>query len=77
MKKIDKLGKIVVPLSLRKKYGLTEGTDIEFLDGGDGITIRACEAFCRICHKEIFNGAQLPLCKDCIIEVVKEYNKKI
>ena len=37
MKKVDKLGRIVIPLSLRKKYGLTEGADVEFLDGGDGV----------------------------------------
>ena len=37
MRKIDRLGRIVIPLALREKYGLTEGTDVEFLDGSDGI----------------------------------------
>ena len=76
MRKVDRLGRIVIPLSLRKKYGLTEGTDVEFIDGGDGITIRAGEALCCICHKEISDGAPLPLCDSCIAEVIKEYNEK-
>ncbi len=32
MRKVDKLGRIVIPLELREKYGLYEGTRIEFLD---------------------------------------------
>ena len=73
MRKVDKLGRIVIPLSLRKKHGLSEGTIIEFLDSDDCITIRASEALCRICHAEIPDGAPIPLCKDCISEVLKEY----
>ena len=76
MRKVDKLGRIVIPLSLREKYGLTEGTDVEFLDGGDGITIRAGESLCRICHTEISEGASFPLCDSCIKRIVREYNEK-
>ena len=73
MRKIDKLGRIVIPLALREKYGLAVGTEVEFLDGGDGITIRAGEALCRICRAEISDGATLPLCDSCIAKVLKEY----
>ena len=75
MRKVDRLGRIVIPLALREKYGLTEGTDVEFLDGGDGITIRAGEALCRICHAQI-SDSQLPLCDSCIERVAREYNEK-
>ena len=75
MRKIDRLGRIVIPLALREKYGLTEGTDVEFLDGGDGITIRAGESLCRICHAQI-SDSQLPLCDSCIERVAREYNEK-
>ena len=73
MRKVDKLGRIVIPLSLRKKHGLNEGTVVEFLDSGDCISIKASEAFCRICHTEISESAQVPLCEACIAEVLKEY----
>ncbi|ODS34442.1 MAG: hypothetical protein SCARUB_00453 [Candidatus Scalindua rubra] len=32
---ITKKGQTVVPSSLRKKYGLSEGTQLEWLDTGD------------------------------------------
>ena len=48
MRKVDKLGRIVIPLPLRQKYGFTEGTVIEFLDAGDGVNLRNAEACCKL-----------------------------
>ena len=44
MRKVDDLGRIVIPMELRKKYGLSKGVEIEFLDNGDGITVKALRA---------------------------------
>ena len=41
MKKIDRVGRTVIPMELRKKYGLSEGGDVEFFDVGDGIIVKA------------------------------------
>jgi len=71
MRRVDKLGRIVIPMELRKKYGLTEGAEIEFLDVGEGITVRASEPFCKFCRAKISEGATLPLCDRCIAEVMK------
>ena len=73
MKRVDKLGRIVIPIELREKYGLDEGVKIEFLDVGDGITVRASEPFCKICRTAISDSATIPLCKMCIEKVVKSY----
>ena len=75
MRRVDKLGRIVIPQELRKKYALTEGARVEFLDGGDGITVRPSDPFCRLCRARIADGATLPLCDACVAEVMK-YNKK-
>ena len=69
MRKVDRLGRIVVPKELRKKYGLTEGASIEFLDIGDGITVKPSEPFCKICRKRIGADARFPLCDECISKV--------
>ncbi len=76
MRKVDKLGRIVIPFELRRKYGLTEGVKIEFLDAGEGITVRSTEPFCRVCRARIFEGATLPLCEACIAKAVKNYNER-
>ena len=76
MRKVDRLGRIVIPQELRQKYGLTEGITIEFLDSGDGITVRASDSLCKICRRKISDNATLPLCEACISEAVKSYKKQ-
>ncbi len=76
MKKIDKLGRIVIPLELRRKYGLTEGIKIEFHDVGEGITVRPSEVLCKVCCSRISDNSRIPLCEACIEKVVKNYNKR-
>ncbi|MBE6589144.1 MAG: hypothetical protein E7643_03105 [Ruminococcaceae bacterium] len=76
MKKVDKLGRIVIPLELRRKYGLTEGIKIEFLDVGEGITVKPYESSCRVCRGRIFDSATIPLCEACIAKAVKIYHEK-
>ena len=75
MRRVDRLGRIVIPLEMREKYGLCEGAEIEFLDSGDGVTVRACEPFCKLCRAKISDGASVCLCDSCIAEVVKRYNE--
>ena len=75
MKKIDKLGRIVIPSELRQKYGLTEGIKIEFLDNGDGITIKPASPFCKVCRSRISDSTAFPLCEACIAKAVKSYNE--
>jgi len=41
--KIDKAGRIVVPKSLRERWGLQAGTDLEVLEAPEGILIRRAE----------------------------------
>ncbi|MBE6539085.1 MAG: hypothetical protein E7671_06465 [Ruminococcaceae bacterium] len=73
MKEIDKIGRIVIPKELRKKYGISEGVKIAFCDTGDGISIKVCEPICKICHAKISNDRELPLCDKCTFEVVNSY----
>ena len=76
MKKIDKLGRIVIPIDLRQKYGFTEGTKIDFLAMDEGIMVRVDEPFCKICHERIPADNAFSLCKRCMAEVTKSYQGK-
>ena len=75
MRKVDDLGRIVIPKELRKKYGLVEGADIEFVDGGNGVTVRASAHICIICKRPVPENISLPLCKDCVIKGYGEYSR--
>ena len=76
MRRVDRLGRIVIPLEMREKYGLCEGAEIEFIDSGDGVTVRSSEPFCKLCRAKIDVGANIPLCDDCIAEIAKLYSEK-
>ena len=64
--KIDKLGRIVIPIQYRKSLGAKEGSmlNIEYADGK--VLISLAEECCRICGKEISRSTTIPLCSDCI-----------
>ena len=76
MRQVDKLGRIVIPMELRRKYGLVEGARVEFLDDGEGINVRPSDPFCKVCRSRISEGATLPLCDRCIAEAAKKYREK-
>ena len=73
MRKVDNLGRIVIPKELRNKYGLLEGADIEFVDGGDGVTVKASAHVCILCKKPVPEDIPLPLCRDCVMKGYEEY----
>ena len=75
MRKVDELGRIVIPKQLREKYGLVEGAEIEFIDRGDGVTVKASARICILCKRPVPEDITLPLCKSCIIRGYEEYRK--
>ena len=77
MRKVDKLGRIVIPQELRKKYGMTEGSDIEFIDTGESVALRAAEPFCKICRARLEEGSMLPICDRCADEIVEKHGERI
>ena len=76
MRKIDKLGRLVVPLELRRKYGLNIGSRVEFLDTGDSVIIKPSEPACRICRADVSEGSEFPLCESCISKIINRYSNK-
>ena len=72
MRKVDKLGRIVIPMELRKKYKLNEGSSVTFIDNGDGVTVIPSDPFCKICKSKISDSATIPVCDDCIKRIMKE-----
>ena len=76
MRGIDKLGRIVIPMELRRKHGIVEGGRVEFIDTEDGITVRAVRSQCRLCGASIPDKRELLLCDECTVRVVNHYNER-
>ena len=70
-KKVDSLGRIVIPIELRKKYDLNEGAEVLFKEEKGFIFISSRKRFCRLCDGELQNDRPISLCNNCI-EIVKK-----
>ena len=66
MRRIDRLGRIVIPQELREKYGLKDGAKIDFFDNGEGVTVKLADSFCKLCHAKIPDGIKIPICEKCV-----------
>ena len=73
MRKIDNLGRIVIPKELREKYGLHEGADIDFTDSGNGILVKALINQCKICQNQLQESSDFPLCEECAKKLIEKF----
>ncbi len=65
VRKVDKLGRIVLPRDLRKRLGIEEGTDVAIGEEEGRIVIEVSGKVCPVCKGER-EDASLPLCFSCI-----------
>lgn len=48
--KIDALGRVVVPIEVRKHLNLKEGDSVDFCESDRNISIRQTRPCCRLCN---------------------------
>lgn len=79
VRKVDELGRVVLPMELRRVMDLQEGTPLEIYTEGENIILKKYKPGCYFCNsvdvKMYF--ADKPLCADCvrrIREALKEAN---
>ncbi len=70
-KKVDSLGRIVIPIGLRKKYNLNEGTAVSFREECGTIYISPIQNLCKLCQKKLDSEKAIPVCNECI-QMLKE-----
>lgn len=70
---LDGLGRVVIPMSIRKMLKITTDDTLEIYTEGDKIIIKKYDPFCIFCGNENeisdFDGRKI--CKNCI-EKIKE-----
>ena len=72
-RKIDELGRIVLPIEIRKNLDIKERDSLEISLKDDGIFIKKEGTFCILCNSiknlEVFNEKNI--CKSCIDKLIK------
>ena len=68
VRKVDELGRIVLPIELRRTLGIEEKDRIEIFVDGESIILRTYQPACLFCDnaKDIINYKGKNICPDCI-----------
>ena len=68
VRKVDELGRIVLPIEMRRTLDIEEKDALEIYVEGDSIILRKYQAACVFCDsvREIINFKGRCVCADCI-----------
>ena len=68
VRKVDELGRIVLPIELRRTLGIEEKDRIVIFVDGESIILRKYQPACIFCDnaKDIINYKGKNICTDCI-----------
>ena len=71
VRKVDQLGRIVLPAELRRTFKIKEGDDIEIYTEGEQIVLQKYRPACIFCGEvsnvSIYKGKRI--CKNCLMEL--------
>ncbi|MGZ9583399.1 AbrB/MazE/SpoVT family DNA-binding domain-containing protein [Paenibacillus marinisediminis] len=71
VRKVDQLGRIVLPKSLRKRYQMNEGDPVEILVQGDHIILERYRPKCVFCGsmEEVSEFKERHICTQCMMDM--------
>lgn len=74
VRKVDELGRIVLPIELRRTLDIMERDALEIYVDGESIILRKYESACIFCGdaKNVVNYRGKNICQNCIRELKKQ-----
>jgi transcriptional pleiotropic regulator of transition state genes len=79
VRKIDELGRIVLPSELRKVFGIKEGNELEISVDGETIILQKRQDVCLFCEASDpaiqFKGRSI--CDNCLSELTKQESRVV
>ncbi len=74
VRKVDELGRIVIPIELRRTMGIEEKDALEIYVDNEKIILKKYEPACIFCGnaEEVINYKGKNLCRNCLTELSKE-----
>ena len=67
--KVDKLGRIVIPISYRQKLKISAETELIIDCDNRCIRIMPIVNKCKLCDNDICEKRDIPICDECITKV--------
>ncbi len=71
VRKVDTLGRIVLPIELRRILQINENDSIEIHVDGDNVILKKHSEFCSFCssEKDVTIFKEKKICKSCLREI--------
>lgn len=71
VRRIDELGRVVLPIELRNRYGITEKDPMEIYVEGNCIVLKKYEPNCIFCDntKKLMDYGDKVVCTKCAVKV--------
>lgn len=76
VRKVDELGRIVLPIELRRTLGIEEKDRIEIFVEGDSVVLRKYQPTCIFCEntKDLIPYKGKSICPDCVRSLGRSCN---
>lgn len=73
VRKVDELGRVVLPIELRRNLNIAEKDALEIYVDGNSVVLKKYEPDCIFCGnaKDVINFKGKNICKDCLKEMKK------
>ena len=73
VRKVDQLGRVVIPKELRKTLGIAEKDGLEIFMDSDKIIFQKYEPACIFCDSadDVINFKNKNICGECYLEMIK------
>jgi transcriptional pleiotropic regulator of transition state genes len=74
VRRVDELGRIVIPIELRRTMGIEEKDALEIYVDSEKIILKKYEPACIFCGnaEDVANYKGKNLCKNCLFELAKQ-----
>ncbi|HYW29091.1 MAG TPA: AbrB/MazE/SpoVT family DNA-binding domain-containing protein [Gaiellales bacterium] len=68
MRRIDELGRIVIPVEIRKRFGISNHDALEISVQGDAIVLERPHTECVFCgsQERLAEYRERPVCEECL-----------
>lgn len=78
VRKVDELGRVVLPIELRNKFNIQVKDPIEIFVDGNSIVLKKYEPNCIFCgsSKELISHHDKLICTKCIEKIEKKLEEK-
>ena len=78
VRRVDELGRVVIPIEIRNKFGIAEKDPIEIYVEGSNIVLKKHEQSCIFCGntENLLEYQDKLICKDCSKKIGNLENKK-